>query len=68
MVVTFLVPVNLESLTDLPSLAIEIEEALAARGLDVAPNTVHPWARPNNPLAQPAGGFTSLTQPEPQIP
>lgn len=68
MIVTFLVPVNLSDLSDLPSIALDLEDDLRAAGHDISEGTVHPWARPNLPLASPAGGFTSLTAPVNQPP
>lgn len=65
MTVTFLVPVNLTDLTDLPSIALDIEDDLRAAGHDISEGTVHPWARPNLPLASPAEGFVSLQAPIP---
>lgn len=67
MTVTFLVPVNLTDLTDLPSIALDLEDDLRAAGHDISPGTIHPWARPNLPLANPAGGFTSLQSPQPPV-
>lgn len=61
MTVTFLVAVNITDLSQLSDTALSIQEDLEYSGHDV--DSVHPWARPNNPRAQPAGGFTSLQVP-----
>lgn len=61
-IATFLVPVYISSATpeELTMVSLEIEEAIQAKGLELA-GDVKPWARPTVPLASPAGGFTSLS-------
>lgn len=61
MIVTYLVAVDIPDISQLLPVAEDILSDLQDAGHEVS--SVHPWARPNMPLAQPAGGFTSLAAP-----
>lgn len=66
--VTFLVAINIPDVMPDQLLleAGDIEEDLQRAGHDV--ESVVPWARPSMAATQPAGGFSSLTQPPPPTP
>jgi hypothetical protein len=65
MTATFLVPINVESDTDLPNWERQLGDDLESLGYEIAPPGVHHWTRPTEVLPivpQP----TNLTPQTPQ--
>lgn len=61
--VTFLVACEVPDVSP-EALLLEADDILSAcESAGLAVDSVVPWARPTQPLAQPSGGFQSLTQP-----
>jgi hypothetical protein len=63
MTVTFLVAINLDDLTSLPDVALDLQDDLESAGHDVV--SVNPWARPTQQPAQnPLAALPSLIEPQ----
>lgn len=62
MTITFLVAITLED-SDVSNLAAISDDITEDLSQNFVVESVHPWARPLNPTASPAGGFASLPLP-----